>query len=357
VSLSRPLLITADPVLLDDVLRLAAAAGVDLEVAADAAAARRSWSGAPVVLVGGDLSDPVGGLVRSGALPRRGDVVVVTADLDDASVWQRAVAVGAEHVACLPDAEPWLVDRLGTAIAPRGADGVVLGVVAGCGGAGASVLSSALALAGLRAGLRTMLLDADPLGGGIDLVLGAERDPGVRWSGLTGVRGRLQPGALHEALPAVGELTVLSWDRDDGGGAAVEAMRPLLAASRAGSDLVVVDLPRRLDEAAAAVLEVSRRVLLVVTADVRACAAAARVRAGLQEHGAEVEVVVRRTGRLPAARVAESLALPLAGVLRAEPGLAECLERGEPPGRGPGPLSRLADGVVADLTTPLGRAG
>lgn len=349
----RPLVVTADPDLLDDVLRLAAAAGADAEVVADAGAAHAAWWQAPLVLVGGDLADDVAGFVRAGTLRRRDGVVVVTGDLDDAGVWQRAVAVGAEHVACLPDAEPWLVDRLGTAVDGPGAQGVVVGVVGGRGGAGATVLSTALALSGLRAGLRTMLVDADPLGGGIDLVLGAERDPGVRWSGLTGVRGRLPAGALQDALPSVGELTVLSWDRagpDAPDAAGADAMVALLAAARAGSDLVVVDLPRRPDDAARAALTVSTQVLLVVPAELRACAAAARVLAGLGDHSGVVGVVVRRgTGRLPDNAVAESLGLPLVGALRPESGLAECLERGEPPGRGPGPLARLCDRVVADL--------
>jgi secretion/DNA translocation related CpaE-like protein len=355
---ARPLVVTGDVVLLDELLRLTAAAGGDAHVAADPGAARSGWIGAPLVLVGGDLADGVAALVRSGALPRRDGVVIVTADLDDAGVWQRAVAVGAEHVACLPDAEPWLVDRLGAAADGPGAGGMVLGVLGGRGGAGATVLATAMAMAGLRAGLRTMLVDADPLGGGIDLVLGAEREVGVRWSGLTGVRGRLPAGALHEALPAVGELTVLSWDGppDVRSGATEAAMSALLTAARAGSDLVVVDLPRHLDEAARTALAAASQVLLVVPAELRACSAAARVLAGIRDR-VDIGLVVRRgAGRLPDTVVAESLGLRLVGALRPEPGLADCLERGEPPGRGPGPLARLCDRVVADLTA-TGRRG
>ena len=49
---ARPLLLTGDPVLLDDLLRLAASAGVETEVAHDVVAARGSWAAAPLVLVG-----------------------------------------------------------------------------------------------------------------------------------------------------------------------------------------------------------------------------------------------------------------------------------------------------------------
>ncbi|MDO9455610.1 MAG: hypothetical protein Q7T52_05945, partial [Nocardioides sp.] len=47
-----PLLVTADPALRDELLRLAAAAGVAPDVAADPGSALRSWARAPVVLVG-----------------------------------------------------------------------------------------------------------------------------------------------------------------------------------------------------------------------------------------------------------------------------------------------------------------
>src|SRR4051794_38356752 len=91
---SRPLLVTADPVLLDDLLRLCGAAGAQPQVAADAGSARRRWTGPAMVVVGADLVD---GLLRLG-LPRRPGVVLVATDLDDAGVWDQAAALGAEAV-------------------------------------------------------------------------------------------------------------------------------------------------------------------------------------------------------------------------------------------------------------------
>lgn len=345
---ARPLVLTGDPVLLDDLLRLTAVAGVEPDVAPDATAGGRSWSAAPLVLVGADLADEVGALVSTAGLARRDGVVLVTADLDDAQVWRRAVTLGAEHVACLPDAEPWLVDRLAVAADGPGRGGLVIGVVGGRGGAGATVLACGLAMAGLRAGLRTMLVDADPLGGGIDVTLGAERTDGARWPALTGVQGRVPPGDLRDALPAVGELTVLSWDRGDATTVPPAAMHALLDAGTAASDLVVVDLPRHLDAAARHVIAAAATTFLVVPAEVRACAAAGRLVPALVGACADVRAVVRGrgAGRLAPELVAGTLGIPLAGTLRPEPRLAETLERGEPPGRGTGPLSRLCDRLI-----------
>ncbi len=71
-GMTAPLFATADPHLLDDLLRLAAAAGVVPDCGRRRAAALRCWARAPVVLVGTDLA---AGLARVG--PRRRDRVHV----------------------------------------------------------------------------------------------------------------------------------------------------------------------------------------------------------------------------------------------------------------------------------------
>jgi secretion/DNA translocation related CpaE-like protein len=231
--------------------------------------------------------------------------------------------------------------------------------VGGRGGAGATVLAVALGLAGLRAGLRMMLIDADPLGGGIDLALGVEDTPGLRWADLSGLRGRLPGAALGSALPTVGEMTVLSFGRDGHEEEAIppEAMRSLLEAGCRGSDLVIVDLPRWQTAAGDVALSRARTALLVVPAEVRACAAAARVAAVLGAQVLDLRVVVRGPGpsRLAPATIAAALGLPLAAAFRTEPGLALALERGEPPGRSRGSLSRAATRLVTALTDPGNR--
>jgi secretion/DNA translocation related CpaE-like protein len=346
-SSRRPLVVTADPALLDDLVRLSAAAGAEPDVAADAVAARSAWAVAPIVLVGADVAAQ---LARA-RLPRRGDVVLVAADADDAGVWDGAVGIGAESVALLPDAEEVLVRQLMGALAGRSA-GVVVSVVGGRGGAGATTTAAALALTATRRGLRAVLLDADPLGGGIDLVLGAEDAPGARWSGLAAATGGLPADALHDALPDCDALSVLSCDRVGLREIPAEAMDAVLSAARMAGDLVVVDLPRQIGPAGEIVLLASECTLLVVPAEVRAAAAAAAVAAVVSEFTRDLRLVVRgpAPAGLPAHAVAESLGLPLAGVVREEPGLAAALERGDPPARrGRGPLARFCAGVLDEL--------
>ncbi len=204
----RVLVATGSEELLDGLLRLSSAAGVEVEVVPDAAGARRSWASAAGVLVGDDLAPSL--LLRPPA--RRDGVVLVGVDEDDAGVWRRGVDLGAGHVVFLPDAEPWVVgwlaDRVDVLPGLLGT-GHVVGVVGGRGGAGASTLSVALGLAAVRRGAEAMVVDADPLGGGLDLMLGLEHAPGLRWPDLAASRGRVSAASLRSAVMTVDGLGVL----------------------------------------------------------------------------------------------------------------------------------------------------
>jgi secretion/DNA translocation related CpaE-like protein len=345
-----PLAVTDDPALLDDLLRLAAAGGTELDVAPDPAAARSRYARAPLVVIGVDQGEAC---LRARML-RRARVVLVGRAEEQGSVWQLAELLGAEHVALLPAAEPWLVDRFGAAAAVTGGglDGRILAVVGGRGGAGASVLAVGLAVTGVRRGLRTLLLDADPLGGGLDILLGWENIDGLRWSALRETEGRVDAPALVRALPGRGDLAVLSFDRGGLSAVPAEAMASTMDAARRNRDLVVVDLPRQLDDAAVLAAGAADRALLVVPAELRATAAAARVATAVVPHCRDVSVVVRgpAPGRLGAQEVASALGLPLAGTLRPESGLPAALERGEAPAAsGRGPLATLCGRIIADL--------
>jgi secretion/DNA translocation related CpaE-like protein len=328
-----PLIVTEDEELLDDLLRLCAAAGAEPEVhhgVPERGGGGVGWDGAPLILVGDDAAARVRGAVR------RGGVLLVGRDQDDPSVWQRAVEIGADHVLRLPDAESWLVDRL--ADVAEGADGQALtvGVVGGRGGAGASTLACALAVTAAGDGRRTMLIDGDPLGGGLDVLLGGERTKGLRWPDFAESRGRVAGGALEEALPELHQLRLLSWDRGDSVVVPPEAMRSVLGAARRRGGVVVVDLPRRVDEAVAEALAQLDLGLLVVPAELRAVAAARRVASVVGMVLRDLRVVVREPcgAGLDAETVAELLRLPLAGELPAEPGLLEAQDAGRPPGAG-----------------------
>ncbi|MEV6349812.1 septum site-determining protein Ssd [Actinoplanes sp. NPDC051851] len=343
----RPLVVTGDPDLLDDLLRLAAAGGTEVDVAADPPGARARWTGAPLVLIGADQA-------RSGLrarLPRRDRLVVVARAVPAEEIWVVADPLGAQHVAVLPEAEPWLIEQFRLRPRPPAISRTVA-VIGGRGGAGASILAAGLATTAVRRGHRTLLIDADPLGGGLDLVLGWERVGGLRWPSLAEAGGRVDPPALLQALPHRGDLVLLSFDRDELPGVPAEAMAATLDAARRGRDVIVADLPRRLDDAAVLALQAADRALLVVPAELRAAASAGRTLSQLTPHCDDIAAVVRgpAPGNLKAREIAAALGLPLAGTLRPEAGLCHAMERGHPPAAdGRGSLAVLCRRLVADL--------
>ncbi|MGI8985428.1 MAG: septum site-determining protein Ssd [Nocardioidaceae bacterium] len=352
---TRPLIMTTDEVLLDDLLRLSAAAGTTPEVARDVASARRAWSTAAAVVIGSDVVS----LVADVRLPRRGGVVVACPRAADAAVWAHAVGVGAVDVLALPGQQATLIDLFGDCVDGAGRSAVNIGVVGGCGGSGSTSFAAGLGLTGAGRDLTTLLIDADPLGGGIDLAMGNEHMAGLRWPDLARSTGRLAAPTLREALPRSRELAVLSWDRGDLLCLPPESMRSVVSAGQRGHDLVVVDLPRRLDAAAEEAVIRTTVTLLVVPAQVRAVAAASRVVSAVRDVAPRLGLVVRTGGSagLDAHQIEASLDLELWASMRPERGITAALQDGLGPlRRRRGALSSCCNLVLDAVQTESGAA-
>lgn len=308
--------------------RITAAAAVDAEELT-AAPGRGLWDRARTVLLDADSARAC---VDAG-LPRRPGVMLLldgSGGSPDESPgtpqdWRLAVRLGAEQVLVLPDDAAQLVQQLGCPRLPKtSAAGGVVAVVGGKGGVGASVLAAAVAM---RAHQAALLVDLDGAGPGLDLMLGLEHAAGLRWPDLRLQGGRVSAAALTRALPAKGEVSVLSGRRepvvpDE------SAVRAVLEAGRDGGLVVVCDVARSAGPAAELALGLADLVVLVVTADVAACAAGARTAARILPHNPNSCLVVRgpAPGGLRAADIAEAVGLPLVFSMRPEPGLARRLE-------------------------------
>jgi secretion/DNA translocation related CpaE-like protein len=310
------------------VLRLAALAGVEVEVVTANVGVRSVWRSAHVLLVGSDLASAV----AAAGLPRRSDVVVVAIEEPPSPVWRCAVELGASRLVSLPADERDLIELMSDAVETASAGGFVIAVVGGCGGAGASTVAAALAVT-CAPSASTLLIDADRYGGGLDVLLGAEQTPGARWPDLAGTRGRLSAAALTEALVHVDSFAVLSWDRAASADLDADTAAAVLDAAFRGFRWVIVDLPRHVDAAALPFVGAADLVVIVVPATVRAVAAAATVAAGVATQCGQVRLLVRdaRAGHLAAAEVADALGLPVAATFHSETGVMAAAERGEPP--------------------------
>lgn len=306
----------------DAVDRVAAAAGVAVVHVAHAPS-RQAWTCAAAVLL-----DAAGAVGCVGTLPRRDHVIMCSHGEPDAGDWQTAIAVGAQHVMTLPSDEARLVTALTEAVesdrdAERG--GQVVAVMGGRGGAGASLFAVALAQAARDA----LLVDADPWSGGIDLAVGTEDKPGLRWPDLALEHGRLDFAALKHALPRLDRMSVLSSVRA-GNDVEPGPLAAVIDAGRRGGATVVCDLPRRLTRSVEFAVDSADLVVLVATADVGSCAATTAVASALRAINPNVGLVVRgpSPAGLRAVDVARIVGLPLLAAVRVQANLAGMLERG-----------------------------
>jgi secretion/DNA translocation related CpaE-like protein len=349
--MSRPLLVSGDADLIDDVLRLAAANGVEVHLATDAEGARSRWALAPLVIVGADVAASLAGT----SMGRRRDVVLVARE-PSADDWQRAVALGAEHVICLPEAERWLIDRLADSGEGAPRDGRVVAILGCGGGAGASTFAATLALAGGARGLRVLLVDADPLGGGLDVLVGIEDRGGIRWADLVETRGRLGAPSLDQALPHVNGVAVLSWGRDGPVAIDPDVMSAVLDAGVRGYDLVVVDAPRHLGATTEVAVSRSDETLLVGVNRVRATAAAARLARVLEGRCTSLGLVLRTDPKgVHDESVLSVLELPMVARLPHSPGLPARADSGEPPSLRDA-YGRACVAALRSMAASLGRA-
>lgn len=344
--MDRPLLATADPALAEELSRLAAAAGAAVDVSPSPERALRSWSSAPVVLVGADLAAALVEL----APPRRPGVHVVGWSPSPPGSFRDALLVGAERVVELP-AGAELVAELLTDLGEAGrGDGVLVGVVGGSGGAGGTTLACALGQVAAARG-PTLVVDLDPLGPGCDRVLALDDAPGVRWDSLAAASGRLSGRSLREAVPRRDGLGVLGWPATQVAPLGAAAVREALSAAGRGHDTVVVDLPRSGEPLVAETVARCALVLVVVVPSVTGVAAAARRVAALPDRQ-RLGLVVRGHGADPR-RVAALVGVPMLATMADQRGLAEALDLGLGPVRSRrGPLASTARELLAHLTSP-----
>jgi secretion/DNA translocation related CpaE-like protein len=208
----------------------------------------------------------------------------------------------------------------------RGARAVpLIAVIGGCGGAGTSTLAVALAVAALRVGRRAILFDADPLGGGLEplVALGTvSTAPGSPlYTAETWPHG-IDPPYRDQPPPGRGradpDLALVTWGGAVGELVPVAAMRNALRALRTSTDLVVVDLPRVVDDSTQLVLAEATHTLVIAPVSERNAVSTARLLPKLAVVGPRPQLVARLPSRdeLTAREFAELLDAPLAGIIK-----------------------------------------
>ncbi|MGJ3508076.1 septum site-determining protein Ssd [Enemella sp. A6] len=321
-----PILVcTRDESVLDAVLAAAAAAGEHIDPITDPAELMPAWSSAGAVFIGADCA---AGTVRLG-LPARERVHLVGTDAGELARW--SMLLGAA-VAVIPESADHLITAV---LGGADSDTPVVALVGAAGGTGTSTLAAGLALLSRRPAL---LVDADTGGGGLDLVLGLEAEPGWRWPDLAHARGHL--GTLRGQLPRLDEVDLLSFDRSgEAGEPPAEAVAAVLAAGRQDHELVVIDAGRGRGAMARDALRHADIVLLSTTADVRAIAATDHGIRRLRDDRLPVDGVVLRTAKgsgIGAQEVSATVGVPVWATVPHDRGVVAAGRRGGPPDRAAG---------------------
>ncbi|MDO6144724.1 septum site-determining protein Ssd [Paenarthrobacter aurescens] len=314
------LLVSADPYLQEEAKRIVAAAGGSLRTAVDVAGAVHGWDTADVVLVGSDVRE----------LPprRRAPTVLLGKAAEGDGLWRLAASLGAERVAVLPEAAAWLAEHLSMAGSPD-PGGTVMGIIGGSGGAGATTTAIWLAQAAAGQGISTVLIDGDRWGGGLELAVTSQEIPGLRWPDFAETRGSIDPSQFRDSLPVAGGFAYLSWPgtREQVHVPAADAVSAVVDAARRSFELIIVDIGRS-GEGLATLAWDCDKILLLTQAHLRSAVAATRVLNELPPIEAGLLVRGSGTTSVDAAMIAESLGLPLLGLLPEIRGVAAGTEMG-----------------------------
>ncbi len=230
---------------------------------------------------------------------------------------------------------------------------LTIGVVGAAGGIGTSTLAAGLVRRAVVAGSTGVCVDGRWLGGGLDVIVGAEREPGLRWPDLAQLQGTVPGAELLARLPRVDDVPVLAHGRDRAASPAPESCASVVACLAGAADVVVVDLPRPSEDAFQAYLPVLGPVLVVAGHTIPALASCAAVAPWAEAASGRGWLCqrVRRTGSRLGESVAAAVGLPLLGVVPDDRAVLTDLARGRPPGSGSGPFAQACDDVLARLTT------
>lgn len=250
-----------------------------------------------------------------------------------------------ERCLVLPDGAEELAVRLRAASITRRAR--VIGVVGARGGAGASSLAAVLARTCADVGLSVALVDLDLDHGGVDVLIGVEHEPGLRWADLDADPIGFAPEDLSASLPVWRGVRVLSADLRSVG---AEPAERALAAIGDAHDVLVLDLPRVAARPGGLAMRWCDALLVVAVCDVQSAAGLQALSRSLT--GLDARLVVRgpAPGGLRAEDLAAASGMPLLADMAPERSLTAALERGVAPGdHRRGPLVRCTRRLVAEL--------
>ena len=234
----------------------------------------------------------------------------------------------------------------------------VFGIHGSRGGAGVTFVATHLGATLSRAGHDCILIDADPVFADVTAALGAPAEGVHTFGDLLPMAGELTAEHLGEALwtHQSGLRTLLAPVPQEAASVSAEDLRGVVQVAASGADVVVLHLPRALDQLARTGIEASDRILEVLSLDVMCLRAAKRVLESLGPFGAQQQlgfVVNRATrGEITTHDVERIFGARPLVVLPNEPAVARAQDHGALlPSRGR--MARAFDRLAAEVMTQV----
>jgi secretion/DNA translocation related CpaE-like protein len=251
-------------------------------------------------------------------------VVILAPENVSSRTWELALKLNAQHVEVLPSQTDWILEHL---VPPAQTRAHVVGITPVVGGAGASTVACALAAQYVQQGLKVCLVDADPVGGGLDVLLGSEHAPGMRWSDISALHGSVSSEELFNSLVVSNGIHVVAHKRGQFD-LSTNQIQALIESVASACDVVLVDTPRLAEEFAQQVFENCDDLLLVMPTTVQASSLVTSMRTYLD--GKQCGLVIRQIpgSGLTAVGVAQAVELPLRASLPTDARIVEQVEQG-----------------------------
>ena len=311
--MSYALLVTRDEILAAQFQKMCAVTQSELVVVAEITT--ESLSGAYRVFVDQSLAPQ---------MFNHEQVVVLATDGITTSTWQLAMQLKAQHVEVLPTQTEWLLEHL---VPPVDSHAHIVVVTPVVGGAGASTVACALAAQYVQQGLNVCLVDTDLGAGGLDVVMGCEQEPGMRWSDLSQLQGAVAGNELFDSLIVSKGIHVLAPKR---GQFHIEfaQISNVIETVATACDVVIIDTPRLAEPLTQQILELSHDALLVLPTTVQASSLLTALHTTLT--GKRCGLVVRQvpgSGLTPLG-VAQAIEMPLRASLPTDARIVEQVEQG-----------------------------
>ncbi|PRQ12165.1 hypothetical protein C1Y63_02310 [Corynebacterium sp. 13CS0277] len=339
-SLPDAVLVIDDDTLRGHAATTCAAAGLDTTTADSAAELSRAVRTATLA-----FADDAGarGLRGRGYTGR---LYLVAAD-PHAPNYQLALELHAEGAVRLPSDSHTILDAIARAPATppgagTGAGGIVLGVLGGSGGVGASTTAALLARRAARFG-PVVLIDAHEHGGALDLLLGLEATDGARWADICGLGSVPDAATMHAALPKThDDIAVLTQSRT-GPAPTIAEQLPALCELAGGLDdtLTIIDAPTGIDLP-------TTHTLLLAAAELRSLV---RTRALLAQGAPGLRVALRHRAWSSTTRDEAEAVLdhPIAATITTHKSIAQRIELAGLPSTLPRSLAATLDGLLYDM--------